>query len=659
MALENYRPIQFPEKTEIDNTDVVLIDSSTNGTNKYQLSRITAEAEAKVNAAVAAEATARDAAIAAETTAREQADADLKAEINLFEDGFEFENQFVYAKLIAYDKYASISNGKIALLPLTNFNAYLLPVDGISTYTFTGCRFAFLVDSDGETAIGNLLENVTSVTSTGASYICFSFSRNTYPVASYVCSRGSTLQTGVVLPNWTSEIFDYITDNKFNLQTVAKNIGLNLFQFTELLGTNKYGTIVDGKLSLASLNSFNAYLLPVDGVSKYYFSNCRWAFLVGADKETAIGSLLESVAEVDSTGASYICFSFNYNSFPVDSYHIGITQDNPSRFLSVSGSLASGDGLSLANCKNCLRKGERIVFNGDITSFSSLKIGLSSDPNLASATLYNTFLIDGTNISYYTKSASTPNVVPHGLTIADNIQIVWEMTETASCIITLISDGQEYQHEFTNFIRQAYTLPYVLSVGSTLSDCKLTWTCTDILKGIWMFGDSYFGYATNRWTYYLHQFGYDGHVLLDGYGGEGSTPARLSFANLVKYGKPKFAVYCIGMNDATDSSSAPSSAWATGRDYFLTRCNINNIIPVFGTIPSVPNINHEQKNAWIRSSGYRYIDFAKAVGAQADGTWFTGMLEDGVHPTPQGARALCARALLDLPELMVDRFDLT
>lgn len=81
MALENYRPIQFPEKTEIDNTDVVLIDSSTNGTNKYQLSRITAEAEAKVNAAVAAEATARDAAIAAETAAREQADADLKADL--------------------------------------------------------------------------------------------------------------------------------------------------------------------------------------------------------------------------------------------------------------------------------------------------------------------------------------------------------------------------------------------------------------------------------------------------------------------------------------------------------------------------------------------------------------------------------------------------
>ena len=60
MALENYRPIQFPEKTEIDNTDVVLIDSSTNGTNKYQLSRLTAQAQAEAQALVDAEATARE-----------------------------------------------------------------------------------------------------------------------------------------------------------------------------------------------------------------------------------------------------------------------------------------------------------------------------------------------------------------------------------------------------------------------------------------------------------------------------------------------------------------------------------------------------------------------------------------------------------------------
>ena len=62
MALENYRPIQFPEKTELDSTDVVLIDSATNGTNKYQLNRIAAQAAAQIDAAVEAEEAARQAA---------------------------------------------------------------------------------------------------------------------------------------------------------------------------------------------------------------------------------------------------------------------------------------------------------------------------------------------------------------------------------------------------------------------------------------------------------------------------------------------------------------------------------------------------------------------------------------------------------------------
>lgn len=71
MALENYRVIQYPEKTEIDNSDFALIDSEGNGTHKYQLSRIPAEAEAKAQAAVAAEAAAREA-----------ADNELKADLN-------------------------------------------------------------------------------------------------------------------------------------------------------------------------------------------------------------------------------------------------------------------------------------------------------------------------------------------------------------------------------------------------------------------------------------------------------------------------------------------------------------------------------------------------------------------------------------------------
>ena len=147
-------------------------------------------------------------------------------------------------------------------------------------------------------------------------------------------------------------------------------------------------------------------------------------------------------------------------------------------------------------------------------------------------------------------------------------------------------------------------------------------------------------------------------MLLDwhtGFPGEGGVNGRVAFNNLLQYGTPKFAVWCLGMNDGSDSDSAPSTSWVTHRDYFLQYCEDNNVTPIFATIPSVPSISHEQKNAWIRSSGYRYIDFAKAVGASASGVWYGDMLSnDGVHPSESGAKALFAQVLLDLPEIMVD-----
>ena len=124
--------------------------------------------------------------------------------------------------------------------------------------------------------------------------------------------------------------------------------------------------------------------------------------------------------------------------------------------------------------------------------------------------------------------------------------------------------------------------------------------------------------------------------------------------NVVPMGKPKYLVWCLGMNDGSDSESAPSSAWVTGRDAVINICKRYGITPIFATIPTVPTINNEAKNAWIRTSGYRYIDFAKAVGATASGEWYVGMLEeDGVHPTIQGAKSLYGRALADFPELTI------
>lgn len=394
--------------------------------------------------------------------------------------------------------------------------------------------------------------------------------------------------------------------------------------------------------------------------------------------KTVVGAALANITSFDTGEADHIIVSWNFNSYPINDTIISegntptdepiivlpdwlITREQvieKPKYASVSGDISAGGNLQLTAVRNNLRKNERIVFEGNISTFNSLKIGLTYGTTLEETQQKNVFVIDGTNISYYATNTSAPVTVAHGLTVANNIQIIWEMTDVASCKITVISNGAMFAHEFTNFVRQTIGNPFVLSINTVLTACKLSWTCGDLNKNIWMFGNSYFSYSTNRWTYYLHEYGYDKNVLLDGFPGEGGVNGRVSFSNLLAFGTPKIAVWCLGMNDGSDSASAPSESWVTQRDYFLQYCEDNNIAPIFGTIPTVPTINHEQKNAWVRSSGYRYIDFAKAVGASSSGTWFSGMLsQDGVHPTEQGAKALFAQVLVDLPEIMVDNFD--
>lgn len=113
----------------------------------------------------------------------------------------------------------------------------------------------------------------------------------------------------------------------------------------------------------------------------------------------------------------------------------------------------------------------------------------------------------------------------------------------------------------------------------------------------------------------------------------------------------------MGMNDGSDTdANTPSSVWATRRDEMLSICETMGITPILATIPNVPSVLNTGKNAWVKTSGYRYIDFAAAVGAEsASSTWYNGMLSaDNIHPSESGARALFARALVDFPEIMLE-----
>ena len=62
---------------------------------------------------------------------------------------------------------------------------------------------------------------------------------------------------------------------------------------------------------------------------------------------------------------------------------------------------------------------------------------------------------------------------------------------------------------------------------------------------------------------------------------------------------------------------------------------------------------HIYKNEYVKNSGCRYIDFAKAMGAESAGSsWIAGYTDDGgVHANVTGAPVLAEQIRKDFPEI--------
>ena len=193
----------------------------------------------------------------------------------------------------------------------------------------------------------------------------------------------------------------------------------------------------------------------------------------------------------------------------------------------------------------------------------------------------------------------------------------------------------------------------VKNTGSSNINVRLSYSALDVDKDVWIIGDSYLSYDDSaRWLYYPINDGKVGFLANNLSGGNYRTLMR-SFRNVLRLGTPKVVIWCSGMNDGPDTSSAPNQLWLGFVQGFLTLAQTFGFTPILYCTPTVPSVANTQKCAWVRASGYRYLDAALAVGAQSDGTWLSGMLSnDNLHPTQKGARAIYAQALTDIPELM-------
>lgn len=261
--------------------------------------------------------------------------------------------------------------------------------------------------------------------------------------------------------------------------------------------------------------------------------------------------------------------------------------------------------------------------------------------------------IDSTKIEiYYFGGSSFSKVAEynHGLTIGTRNIVSMISDNTEQIVFKLIFDGVVYTTPTQNY-SSGGTFS-VKNLGTNSIDVTISTCPFDIDKDVWIVGDSYLSYSVDRWIYYAISNGATDFLLTNLSGGSGRY-FLFDVRYLLGLRVPKVIIWCSGMNDGGDTASKPSHLWLGYVQGFLTLAKTFGFTPILCTIPSVPNKSNEQKNAWIENSGYRYLDEALAVGAQADGTWITGMLSsDNVHPTALGAKAIYAQALADIPELM-------
>lgn len=307
-------------------------------------------------------------------------------------------------------------------------------------------------------------------------------------------------------------------------------------------------------------------------------------------------------------------------------------------------SLATGVTLSLDDSLSIKKNKVYHLHTLIDSSFDTLYFGNGEERY----SLY--FKIDNTNVTFMT-NGSEGSSLAHGLTLSTYIDVMLIVGErnTGTLIINTLSGVYRQTVQVVNGYKGAV---FVRSSGCTITDVTIEFTCVDFRQPIWMFGDSYFTHTANdRWTYWLLEWGF-GRCLLNGFPGEDSSEALPQVLDyLENAGTPKHIVWCMGMNDP--DSGAVNASWLSCVETLISTCEEKGIEPILSTIPNVPSYTHTYKNAWVKTSGYRYIDFAKAVGAESAGSsWYTGCLSnDNTHPSEYGARLLCLQALLDVSEL--------
>ena len=314
--------------------------------------------------------------------------------------------------------------------------------------------------------------------------------------------------------------------------------------------------------------------------------------------------------------------------------------DTKDYISNTNSEISAGGIIELSDFPARIKNGMAISFYGEFETFGSMNIGKGYYEYRG-----RWFEIDGTYITMYSyeDKATMGRRFEHGLSGNGYISVVIDHAGE-NCLVHINTSGGTFTTAFDGWFDGNGT-PFV-SATNAMTNVVFNATSRHLDDKVWLFGDSYFGSSNNRVMGQLMEMIFTDTVLVDGLAGVGSSGSYYELMKCLKLGKPDILVWCVGMNDSTDSYGAYLNQ-------VMEACESRGITLILTKIPTVPDRDKEAINAMVMNSGLRYVDWYRAVGANADGKWYDGYLDaDGVHPTELGAKALAMRLLVDVPEIM-------
>ena len=439
-------------------------------------------------------------------------------------------------------------------------------------------------------------------------------------------------------------------NNEYNTSDYIRIVG-NTKYFFSLLGSSIYPRVVayytEQKEFIAAERSQRYITTP---------ENAVWMKISGLKEDWEY----IMVVKTDTYPSTFIPFGYYLqpNLIKDDSIEISKLKQKvfPKEFgcLSNSGEIASGETLTTAKVN--IKQNLLLSYHIDGT-IDDIDIGVGYDGTTEEYARTN-FKITSGNIIVGSNTYSL------GLALGNRTDISISSKGYGSNTPVTITITNEFGDVFSQEISGIGTgTPYIKNNGGSRLIVNIKFFPRDITKKIWIFGDSYVSFVSPaRWPYYLVSKGYE-NFMCNSLPGARADRMIEELRNLLATGaKPTYLLWCLGMNGGGDTYSngefVINQIQKGSVDTVISICKENNIIPVLQTIPTVSNngspIYHKALTTYIKSLGYRYVDIDNAVGSKDDGTWTVGLLDDdGVHPSVQGAKVICARFLSDFPELSI------